>query len=46
MDNKYFRLIELIKQNLTLAYFEARDCHETLFIDNSNFQTEQKHLSI
>lgn len=44
MHDKYFRLIELIKQNLALGYFEAKHCHETLFIDNSNFETEQKSL--
>lgn len=42
--NKTSRLIELIKQQLALAFFDSRNCVKTLFNNDRSFENEQKAL--
>lgn len=44
MHEKRARLLELIKRQFALAYFDAKRCHKTLFTDTNSFETEQKAL--
>lgn len=44
MESKYNRLTELIKDQFSRGYLDARCCHRKLFSEPQDFEAEQKAL--
>ena len=44
MNDRLNRLIELIKGQLRLAYFDAKRCHDKLLSVHNDFENEQRAL--